>query len=68
MSARTMRVLAVTVPSLVLALAGLACGHTTPPPMVPDPPEPIFTVDGGLPPPAPVVAPNDAASADPPKP
>lgn len=34
--------------SLVLGVAGsLGCGHGTPPPMVPDPPEPIITADGG---------------------
>jgi hypothetical protein len=59
-----MRALAAT--AFLLGVSGLSCGHGVPPPMVPDPPEPIITVDGGSPPAAPVAPP--ASTAEAPKP
>ncbi len=48
--------------ALLLAGASFACSHTVPPPMVPDPPEPIVEPEGGLPPPG---APAPTATATP---
>jgi hypothetical protein len=61
-----MRALAAT--AFLLGVSGLSCGHGTPPPMVPDPPEPIITVDGGSAQTAPVAPPTPASSAEAPKP
>ena len=50
---------------LVLGVAAVDCAHATPPPMVPDPPEPIVSTDAAAPA---IDATSQSPIAEPPKP
>jgi hypothetical protein len=61
-----MRALRWPLVSPLLGAAALGCGHSVPPPMVPDPPEPIIASDASAP--APDATPSPSPTAEPAKP